>query len=184
MPPNTRKHRCRRRKGNMRRKRFQQGCVREVKHGKRRVWIGKFYVNGKSWTRVLGYVADMTEGEARAELQRKYLNSINEGVGFPHTLPTNFEEYVTGVFVPQRREKWKEDSTQRTTLERHNNYLFPAFKSWELADLRRDMLQQFLHELAKAGLSKSVVDHVRWDLNAIFKMAVEDGLASIPTLPL
>ena len=30
--------------------------------------------------------------------------------------------------------------------------------------------------MAKAGLSKSVVDHLRWDLNAVFKMASEDNL--------
>ena len=175
MPPNTRKHRRRRRKGNMRRKRFQQGCVRAVKHGRRRVWIGKYYENGGR-TRVLGHVAAMTEGEARAELQRKYLNSINEGVGFPQTLPSNFKEYVTRVFVPHRREKWKEDSTERTTLERFKNYLFPAFENCELRGLPRDKLQQFLYERAKSGLSRSVVDHLKWDLNAIFKMAAEDGL--------
>ena len=164
----------------MRRRRFQHGCVREVKHGSRRVWIGKYYENGESRTRVLGR-APMTEGGAWAELQRKYLNSINEGVGFPQTLPSNFKEYVTRVFVPQRRENWKEDSTQKTTLERFGNYLFPAFESCELRDLTRDKLQQFLYERATSGLSKSVVDHLRWDLNAIFKMAAEDALVLCPT---
>jgi integrase len=118
----------------------------------------------------------MTEGRAWAELQRKYLNPINEGVGYRQTLPSNFKEYVTRVFVPQRRENWKEDSTQKTTLERFENYLFPAFESCELRDLTREKLQQFLNERATSGLSRSVVDHLRWDLNAIFKMAAEDAL--------
>jgi len=163
-------------KETVRRKRFQHGCVREVKHGSRRVWIGKYYENGESRTRVLGHVAQMNEGEAWAELQRKYLNPINEGVGFSQTLPSNFKEYVTRVFVPQRGENWKEDSTKKTTLERFKNYLFPAFESFELRDLTRDKLQQFLKERAMSGLSRSVVDHLRWDLNAIFKMAAEDAL--------
>ena len=59
---------------NVRRKRFQHGCVRQVKHGSRRVWIGKYYDNGQSRARVLGLVAKMSEGEAWAELQEKYLN--------------------------------------------------------------------------------------------------------------
>jgi hypothetical protein len=159
----------------MRRKRFQHGCVREVKHGSRRVWIGKYYENGESRTRVLGH-APMTEGGAWAELQRTYLNPINEGAGYPQTRPSNFKEYVTGVFIPQRKEKWREDSTQRTTLERFENYLFPAFENRELRDLTREKLQQFLNERAASGLSKSVVDHLRWDLHAIFKMAAEDAL--------
>lgn len=80
------------------------------------------------------------------------------------------------VFIPQRRENWKEDSTEKTTLERYKNYLFSAFERFELRDLTRDKLQQFLKERATSGLSRSVVDHLRWDLNAIFKMAAEDGL--------
>jgi integrase len=163
-------------KRNMRRKRFQQGCVREVKHGSRRVWIGKYYENGEGRTRVLGPVAQMTQGQAWAELQRKYLNPINECVSVRQSLPGNFREYVERVFIPQRRENWKEDSTQKTTLERFKNYLFPAFESSELGDLTRDKLQQFLGERARSGLSRSVVDHLRWDLNAIFKMAGEDAL--------
>jgi hypothetical protein len=145
--------------------------VREVKHGSRRVWIGKFYENGESRTRVLGHIAHMNEGEAWSELQRKYLNPINEDVGFRQTLPSNFKDYVKRVFVPQRRENWKEDSTEITTLERFQNHLFPAFEAFELRDLPRDKLQQFLNERAKSGYSRSVVDHLKWDLKAIFKMA-------------
>jgi integrase len=165
-------------KETMRRRRFQHGCVRKVEYGSRKVkvWIGKYYENGESRTRVLGHVAQMNEGEAWAELQRKYLNPINEGVGQRQNLPSNFKEYVKRVFVPQRRENWKEDSTQKTTLERFECYLFPAFESSELRDLTRDKLQQFLHERARSGFSKSVVDHLKWDLNAIFKMAGEDGI--------
>jgi hypothetical protein len=138
-------------KETVRRKRFQHGCVREVKHGSRRVWIGKYYENGQSRTRVLGPVAQMGEGEAWAELQRKYLNPVNEGVGFRQTLPSNFREYVQRAFIPQRRENWKEDSTEKTTLERYKNYLFPAFERFELRDLTRDKLQQFLKERANVG---------------------------------
>jgi hypothetical protein len=58
----------------------------------------------------------MTEGETWSEMQRKYLNSINEGVGFTQTLPSNFKKYVGRVFIPQRRENWKEDSTEKTAL--------------------------------------------------------------------
>ncbi len=116
----------------------------------------------------------MTEGAARAKLQ-EHLRSINESAGFRQSLPTNFKGYVVNVFLPQRRKKWK-DSTDTTTTERYETYLFPRFEGCELRDLTRDRLQQFLDDKARAGLSKSVVSHLRWDLNAVFKMAADDAL--------
>jgi integrase len=116
----------------------------------------------------------MTEGAAWAKLQ-EHLRSINERAGFRQVLPTNFKDYVLNVFLPQRRKRWK-DSTDKTTTERFEAHLFPRFESCELSDLTRDLLQQFLDGKAKAGLSRSVVSHLRWDLNAIFKMAADDAL--------
>lgn len=159
---------------NMRRKRFQRGCVRKTKHGRLWVWIGKYYEDGRGRSRVLGHCAQMTEGAARAKLQ-EFLNPINETAGFRQTLPTDFKEYITNVFLPQRRKKWK-DSTDKTTTERFQAHLLPAFEGRQLRDLTRDGLQRFLDSKTKDGLSKSVVSHLRWDLSAIFKMAANDGL--------
>jgi integrase len=116
----------------------------------------------------------MTEGAARARLQ-EFLNPINETAGFRQTLPTDFKEYVTSVFLPQRRKKWK-DSTDKTTTERFQAHLLPAFEGRHLRDLTRDRLQRFLDIKTKDGLSKSVVSHLRWDLSAVFEMAANDGL--------
>lgn len=158
----------------MPRKRFQRGCVRKVKHGPRWVWIGKYYEEGRGRSRVLGHCAQMTEGAAWAKLQ-EHLGSFNERAGFRQVLPTNFKDYVLNVFLPQRRKKWK-DSTDKTTTERFEAHLLPRFESCELRDLTRDRMHQFLDGKAKAGLSKSVVSHLRWDLNAVFKMAADDAL--------
>lgn len=161
---------------SVRRQRFQRGCVRKVKHGRRWVWLGKYYEEGRGKTKVLGHCAQMTEGAALAKLQ-EILRPINEGSGFRQSLPTNFKSYVVNVFLPQRRKKWK-DSTDTTTTERFNAYLFPPFETCELRDLTRDRLQQFLDGKAKgkAALSKSVISHLRWDLNSVFKMAADDAL--------
>ncbi|MBY0373745.1 MAG: site-specific integrase, partial [Bryobacteraceae bacterium] len=173
--PSDQKRPPRRRKGiTVRRKRFQRGCVRKVKHGKRWVWIGKFYENGIGRTRVLGHCAEMTEGAALAKLQ-EYLRPVNETAGMRQGAPSNFEAYVKIVYLPQRRKKWK-DSTDATTTQRIELHLIPAFERCELKDLTRDRLQTFLDKKAQAGLSRSVVSHLRWDLNAIFKMASEDAL--------
>jgi integrase len=158
----------------VRRKRFQHGCVRKTKHGRLWVWIGKYYEDGRGRSKVLGHCAQMTEGAAWARLQ-EFLNPINETAGFRQTLPTAFKEYVTDVLLPQRRKKWK-DSTDKTATERFQAHLLAAFDGCQLRDLTRERLQRFLDGKTKNGLSKSVVSHLRWDLNAIFKMAANDGL--------
>jgi integrase len=53
--------------------------------------------------------------------------------------------------------------------------LIKAFEDFELVDLSRDRLQKFLDQKARS-LSRSLVSHLRWDLNAIFKMAAEDAI--------
>jgi integrase len=158
---------------NVRRKRFQRGCVRKVKHGRRWVRIGKYREDGIGRTKVLGHCAELTEGGAWAKLQ-EYLLPLNERAGHRHALPTSFRAYVLNVYLPQRRKKWK-DSTDQTTTERIQTYLLRAFEDFELTNLSRDRLQKFLDQKARS-LSRSVVSHLRWDLNAIFKMAAEDAI--------
>ena len=108
-------------------------------------------------------------GETQEELR-----PLNERAGQRHALPTNFRVYVSNVYLPQRRKKWK-DSTDQTTTERIGTHLITVFESFELSDLTRDRLQKFLDDKARS-LSRSVVSHLRWDLNAIFKMAAEDTI--------
>ncbi|HWP83897.1 MAG TPA: tyrosine-type recombinase/integrase [Terriglobia bacterium] len=103
----------------------------------------------------------------------RILEPINQGAGFT-CRPQNFRSYVQNVFLPQRRKKWK-DSTDRTTTERLEAYLLPAFGDRQLLEITREELQRFLDQRAEA-LSKSVIDHMRWDLKTIFKMAVDDGI--------
>jgi hypothetical protein len=102
------------------------------------------------------------------------LTPLNERAGQRQALPTNFRAYVSNVYLPQRRKKWK-DSIDQTTTERIGTHLIPAFESFELSDLTRDRLQKVLDDRARS-LSQSVVSHLRWDLNAIFKMAAEDTI--------
>jgi integrase-like protein len=149
----------------VRRKRFQRGCVRKVRHGRRWVWIGKYRENGIGRTKVLGHCAD-DRGRSMGEAVGTP-TSLNEWAGQRQALPTNFRAYVSNVYLPQRRKKWK-DSTDQTTTERIGTHLVPAFDSFELGDLTRHRLQTFLDEKARS-LSRSMVSHLCWDLNAIFK---------------
>jgi site-specific recombinase XerD len=71
------------------------------------------------------------------------------------------------------RLKWKR-STASTTESRIRHHLLPAFGEQKLSALGLKMLQAFLSSKATT-FSKSIVAHLRWDLRAIFKLAVTEG---------
>jgi integrase len=62
-----------------------------------------------------------------------------------------------------------------TTEPRMVYHLTPPFGAELLHRITRDQMQLFLDGKAQC-LSHSIVDHLRWDLNAIFKTALSDGL--------
>jgi len=72
------------------------------------------------------------------------------------------------------RRKWKE-STRVTTEPRMLYHLIPPLGSQLLQQINREQMQIFLDQKAQTA-SRSIVDHLRWDLNSIFKMALSDGL--------
>ena len=90
-------------------------------------------------------------------------------------LSTSFGDFVEDVFFPFYRRKWKR-STKMTTEDRITFYLVGQFKERWLTDIMREELQGFLDAKASA-LSFSTVDHLKWDLIAIFRMAVSEGYA-------
>ena len=62
-----------------------------------------------------------------------------------------------------------------TNEDRLRVHFAPIFAERSLGSFSRDELQTFLDEKAEAGLSYSVVAHLRWDLRQIFRMAVAEG---------
>jgi integrase len=84
-----------------------------------------------------------------------------------------FGTFVEAVALPFCRSKWKA-STAATTENRIRHHLIAEFSESPLRDLRLKEFQSFLNRKA-AGLSKSVVAHLRWDLRQIFKVARAEG---------
>jgi len=66
-----------------------------------------------------------------------------------------------------------ETSTSESRIRHH---LIGEYKEAKLQDLGLKELQAFLNAKAKS-LSRSVVAHLRWDLRAIFKLALAEGYA-------
>jgi len=156
----------------MRRKRFQKGSIRARKHGRNKVWVAQWWEQGAKRSKVLGRCADMLKSEAEARLA-VILQPFNENSGHPEKPIYTFRVYVEEVFLPVVCRKWKE-STRVTTEPRIRGHLLPTFGDRLLKQITREQMQGFLDQLG-VNRSRSIVDHLRWDLNSIFKMALSDG---------
>jgi integrase len=115
----------------------------------------------------------MAKSEAEARLA-VILKPFNEAAGHSQKPIYTLRVYLEEIFLPVVRRKWKE-STRMTTEPRMAYHLLPALGDRLLQQITRQQLQTFLDQKAQTA-SRSTVDHLRWDLNSIFKMAVSDGL--------
>src|SRR5206468_5143810 len=68
-----------------------------------------------------------------------------------------------------------------TTGDRIRKHLVTDLGSLQIPSVTRELLQQYLEQKAAAGCSFSLVDHLRWDLRAIFRLAAQDRL--LPSNP-
>jgi len=121
---------------------------------------------------VLGRCSQMGKGEAEAALSA-ILQPINSGVA-RGPRPLTFEHFIENVYLPFCRRSWKE-STAGTSEQIVKTHLIPEFGKHLLPAIQREELQDFLDRKA-LELSSSPVKHLRWFLNAIFKLALSDGL--------
>jgi len=157
----------------MRRKRFQKGSLQSRKHGRHRVWVAFWYQSDGRHSKVLGRSAQMTKSDAEAVLS-SILRTINSGAGQAVQPVYTFAQFIDGVYLPFCRRSWKE-STAGTSEQIIKSHLVPEFGRNLLHSIGREDLQDFLDRKAE-DLSESVVAHLRWFLNAVFKLAVSDGV--------
>jgi integrase len=132
-------------------------------------WLGFWRSDGVKRSKVLGFVSEMSKGDAREAVAKIVAAERAKREG-----SANFGQFVEQVYFRFYSRKWKE-STRQENVQRVNHHLVKRFEDRELVSFRRDELQDFLDAKA-VGLSFSVVDHLRWDLKAIFDMAVSEGL--------
>jgi integrase len=136
------------------------------------VWVAQWSELGGKRSKVLGRFADLSKSQAETMLAQ-ILQPINEKAGHHAPAIYTFGQYVSTAFLPACRNKWKE-STRSTSEADIMRYLVPAFDTTLLNAISREQMQGFLNQMAEK-LSESVVAHLRWHLNAIFKMAQSDG---------
>lgn len=146
------------------RTRHSMGGVRK----QRGRWRGSWYEGGVKKSKVVGFVKDMTKGEAREAVAK-----IVAEIRAKHETPRKFGDFVEAVYFPYYSRKWKH-STRENNVNRIEVHLVEAYSERQLGSFKRDELQDVLDAKAKT-LSFSMVDHLRWDLKQIFDMALAEG---------
>jgi integrase len=159
----------------MRRKRFLKGSLRARKHGRQKVWLAQWWEDGSRRTKILGRYSEISKSEAEVMLTQ-IVQPLNKEAGISQVPLFTFKHYVESKFLPVCRRMWKE-STRTTSESNIIRYLLPAFQKQRLEAITREQMQTFLEEIS-GDLTASVVGHLRWHLNAIFKMAQSDGIVS------
>lgn len=156
----------------MHRKRFQEGSLQVRSHGKRKMWVVLYWQGGRRKYKTLGPYSKWSKGAAQQK-QMEYMKEVNERAAQAPDPDITFGDFLVGVALPYYREKWKK-STACTSEGRIRHHLLAEFGEQKLVKLGLTRLQAFLSSKARA-LSKSVVAHLRWDLRAVFKLAVALG---------
>ena len=158
----------------MRRKRYQKGSLQKRRHGRFMMWVALWWEDGSRRYQTLGRCSKMSQGESRVLLEA-ILYPLNQAAQEPERRRVTFREFVSSTYLPFCHRKWKE-STARTTKHRVEHNLVKELGDSELGTLSREQLQDFLETKVTRGFSASVISHLRWDLRAIFQLAVEDGV--------
>ncbi len=157
------------------RQRHQTGCVQQRIRAGAKVWVG-IYRDAEGKQCITEPLDAKTKSQAQSRLA-EFLIPINAARTAKFSdLKTTLAAYVEHVYIPWGQRKWKGstamDSIQRARLHLINGGL----GSIPVSKLDRETMQEFLDRYATR--SKSLVNHLRFDLQAILRLAVADGLAS------
>jgi len=86
--------------------------------------------------------------------------------------------FLEDTYLDVKTRSWKA-STRGTTEQLIRDHITAPFGKRMIHTITRKELQAHLDQMAKDDMSKSVVDHVHWQLAAIFRMAKSDGIISV-----
>jgi integrase len=135
------------------------------------MWILQYREGSSKKYQTLGLYSKMSKSEAQQE-QARIMSEVNARLATDPDPNITFGDFLEGVALPFYRNKWKR-STALTT-ENRMTYHLAEFREAKLQTIGLKHLQAFLSRKAE-NLSRSVVAHLRWDLRAVFKLALAEG---------
>jgi integrase len=136
---------------------------------------------GHPHTKILGACSKMSRAEAesaRAVIMAGVLLKRRRVALKAETLA----DYIQNVYIPEAAHYWKK-STEGTCEQQIRDHITRPLGHRPLTEVTRIELQAYLDAMAAAGKSKSLVAHIRWHLNKIFRTAASDGLIAINPAP-
>jgi integrase len=136
------------------------------------MWILQYRDGGSKKYHTIGLYSKLSKSDAQ-QAQSEFMKEVNARTASAPDPHITFGDFLEGVALPFLRSKWK-GSTRDTTENRIRHHLLAEFGQEKLISLSLKRLQAFLGSKATT-LSKSVVAHLRWDLRAVFRLAVAEG---------
>lgn len=157
----------------VRRRRYQKGSLQLRRRGKSKRWVVLFYdADGHRRYKTLG-AGSLTKSEVE-DKRVEFMRTINGGdPKEDEPRPVLLQEFVNQVYFPFQRGKWK-SSTRESSESRIQHHILKELGNRPVEAFTLSGLQAFLERKAGAGLSFSVVDHLRWDLSSMLEMAVAE----------
>jgi hypothetical protein len=121
----------------------------------------------------------MTKTQAEKE-RDEFMRTINgcDEPGSRGPRPVLLGEFIEQQYLPFQRKKWKA-STAGTSENRIQHHIVKGIGGNAMRDFSLTPLKAFLNGKADEGLSFSGVDHLRWDLSAIFEMAIAEKVVEV-----
>ena len=159
-------------RNNVRRQRYQKGSLQQRKHGKRKMWVLLYRDGDSKRYATLGLCSELSKSAAEKK-RDEILSEVNARNSAVPNIDITLGEFVESVALPFCRSNWKK-STAGTTENRIQHHLIGDLGTAKLRDLKLTALQHYLNGKAKK-CSKSVVSHLRWDLQVIFRVARSEG---------
>ncbi|WP_321470131.1 tyrosine-type recombinase/integrase [uncultured Paludibaculum sp.] len=138
-------------------------------------WVGKwYYAPGKSTSKVLGRVSEMTVSDARRALA-EIVRPLNQSAVYSRQY-VNFQRFVEDVYLPTKQESgdWRRQ-TAKTAEYEIRNYILPDLGTIPMGELEPAHLRRLLKTRAEAGLTQHPLKHIKGQLAEICRMAVAEG---------
>ena len=163
------------------RRKYQNPRPRKVKVDGVWYWRLQFRdIDGRPRTKSLGRADDLTyrEADEKAKEVLAPVNAASEQQIRKDQI--TLAQFVSDFYIERQRKRWKE-STAKTTADEIERYLlhFPPedpLGPKHLQMITRADLQSHIDALVVKGYGRTVTQHARWSLNAIFRLAKADGL--------
>jgi integrase len=155
------------------RKRHQAGSVQQRRRGGKLAWVG-LYRDALGKRCITALDGAKTRSQALSRMA-EFLVPINKEREQRKDANMTLAEYAEKVYIPHKENgRWKA-STAITSAQQIQQYIVKgSIGETPLSELNREAMQTFLNGLG--NVSASVVNHLRFHLKAICRLAVADGL--------